>query len=266
MKTLSLEFGNAALEFPCPLWRSTAKTIRGRHPVASLHYPRHVARLPENLRPIPLGRHKLPRNVVEEHQRARVLEAAIETFAEHGYPATTVDDLVAAAKVGVGSFYAHFEGKEQCLLGAFDRIVAEGTSRVAGAASEGATWADAVCLGLRALLTAIAAEPASARIALVEIQTGGPAALARYGETLATVAQALVRGRQELAPDRRLPDSLEQTTVSGIAWLLHRRLAVGEAASVPGLFGELAVLILEPYLGDERAQAAVEQSALAPSA
>lgn len=216
-----------------------------------------MASLPDHLKPLPVGRHKLPREVMEEHQRARVLDAAIATFAEKGYPATTVDDLVAAAQIGVGSFYALFEGKEQCLLAAYERIVEEALIRVVEVATRGSSWPERVCLGLRQLLTAIAADPTSARIALIEIQTGGSDSLGRYEETLAAIARVLEEGRAETDPRRHLPASLEQTTVSGIAWLLHRRLATGETASIPDLYEELGELILEPYLGEKRARAAI---------
>lgn len=202
---------------------------------------------------------------MNEHQRSRVLDAAIVIFAGKGYPATTVDDLVAAAQIGVGSFYALFEGKEQCLLAAYERVLEDGRRTVMEAALEGGTWADRICLGLGALLSAIAADPARARIALVEIQTGGPRALGRYEETLLDVAAALALGREELASDRHPPESLEQTTVSGIAWLLHRRLVLGEAASIPALFGELGELVLEPYLGEDGARAVIAEHALTAS-
>lgn len=200
-----------------------------------------------------------------EHQRARVLEAAISIFAEKGYPATTVDDLVAAAQIGVGSFYALFEGKEQCLLAAFEQILGDARQTVAEAAGHGSTWADTVCLGLQAMLSAIAAEPARGRIALVEIQTGGPRALDRYEEILLDLAGVLAMGRQQLAADRQPPASLEQTTVSGIAWLLHRRLVLGEASSVPALFGELGELVLEPYLGEDMARSVIAGHSLTAS-
>lgn len=188
-----------------------------------------------------------------------MLDSAVATFAEKGYPATTVDDLVAAAKIGVGSFYAFFSGKERCLLAACDRIIEEARGIVVASAAEGASWADQVCLGLRGLLTWIQSEPSAARVALVEIQTGGPEAIVRYEETLTAAAQALERGREGLPSSRRLPNSLEQTTVNGIAWLLHRRLATGESDSIPQLFGELATMVLEPYLGEARAKKAVAQ-------
>jgi AcrR family transcriptional regulator len=186
-----------------------------------------------------------------DHQRRRVLNAAVEVFSRKGYPSTTVDDLVEAAGMGVGSFYALFEGKEGCLLAAYDEIIQE----VRQAVDEGRdapTWPQQVCASLRGLLTWVAAEPLRARVALIEIQTAGPPALLRYETTLEEAAATLAEGRG-LAPGVSLPDSLERTTVSGVAWLLHRRVALGESEDVPDLYEELAQLILEPYLGEQKA-------------
>ncbi|MGN6816031.1 MAG: TetR/AcrR family transcriptional regulator [Solirubrobacterales bacterium] len=224
-----------------------------------------MASLPDHLKPLPVGRHKLPREVMTEHQRARALEAAIVIFAEKGYPATTVDDLVAAAQIGVGSFYSLFDGKEQCLLAAYERILEDARQTIAEAAGQGRSWAEGICLALQAMLSSIAGEPARGRIALVEIQTGGPNSLAAYEQTLLDVAGALERGREQVSSDRHLPESLEQTTVSGIAWLLHRRLVRGEASSIPALFTELGELILEPYLGEDGARSVIAEQALTPS-
>lgn len=217
-----------------------------------------MATLPDHLRPIPAGRQKLPREVMTEHQRARLLEAAISVFAEKGYSGTTVDDLIAAGRVGVGSLYAHFDGKEKCLLAAFDLIVAEAQEEVLKDASEAGSWAAGICSGLRNLLGWLALNPSRGRVALVEIQTGGPAAHSRYEQALGKAVEALRKGRGA-SQARELPDSLEETTVNGVAWLLHRHLAVGDAESLPGLFAELGDLILEPYLGREQAQAVIEE-------
>ena len=263
METVALVFGNSCLKKNSSLLGFPPKFNPLHGYVHPFRYPRGVASLPEHLKPIPPSRRKLPAEVREEHQRARVLEAAIGIFAEKGYGATTVDDLVAGAKMGVGSFYAHFEGKEECLLAAHRQLVAEAQSTVVEAGAKGSSWAEQVCLGLQALLEWVANRPAGAKVALVEVQTGGPKALAQYQEALAAPAEFLRGGRNSPARTQRLPESLEQTTVSGIAWLLHRRLSMGEADSVPDLFEELAVLIMEPYLGEKAARKALAAGALA---
>jgi AcrR family transcriptional regulator len=200
-----------------------------------------------------------------EHQRRRALHAAIQVFAERGYPAATVDELVAAAQMGVGSFYSFFKGKEECLLATYEDIWARSRSAVTEAVEKDAEWPQQVCAGLRATLDFIVAEPAAAQIALIEIQTAGPRGLQLYANTLAEVAEALARGRDLSAPPGRLPASLEQTTVSGIAWLLHRRLILREIDTIGSLFDELAHLILEPYLGEAKARRTIAAATSAPT-
>src|SRR3954468_9595901 len=82
-----------------------------------------MASLPDALARKPAGKERVPKEVMAEHQRERVLGAAVEVFAKRGYPGTTVDHIVSAAKIGVGNFYNLFGGKEECFLQAYDRTV-----------------------------------------------------------------------------------------------------------------------------------------------
>ncbi len=63
---------------------------------------------------------QVSREVLAEHQRARVLKLVTPIFAKRGYQGTSVDDLLAAGKVGVSNFYSLFEGKEDCFLETFE--------------------------------------------------------------------------------------------------------------------------------------------------
>jgi AcrR family transcriptional regulator len=191
---------------------------------------------------------------MEEHQRARILEVAIDVFAEKGYPTTAVGDLVNAAQVGVGSFYALFGGKEGCLIAAYETVVGEARAEAVSMTASADGWAARAARGLRALLEWVQREPARARIALVEIQTGGEPALRAHREVLAAVSGFLRQGRTCPAVARPLPETLEHSTVSGIAWLLHGLLSAGETVSFDSLFRDLGELVLEPYLGEQGAR------------
>src|SRR5262249_3273768 len=150
------------------------------------------ARLPAHLGGSAAGQEQLSREVLARHQRDRVLANVIPVFAKRGYQETTVDDLLAAGKVGVGNFYSLFDGKEDCFLAAFDWILAGVRARVEAAYRDAASWAEGAVLGLRELIAAICAEPVAARIVLVEAQAAGPAATERY-EGLLDEASALLR-------------------------------------------------------------------------
>lgn len=212
-----------------------------------------MVNLPDHLAAKPAGRRRLPDAVMASHQREHILDAAAEVFAKRGYRATTVDHLVAAARIGVGSFYEHFEGKEDCFLAAYDRIVAGGRERIAAAILPDAPWPEQVCAALRTLLELIAAQPLAARLVIVEAQTAGPAGLTRYEAVLADVAALIRRGRAFSPVSEELPQTLEDATVAGLAWLLHQRLVMGEAAGVQDVFPDLVDIVLAPYLGSEEA-------------
>lgn len=69
--------------------------------------------------PPPLGR----RERKKEETRQAILAAASELFKEKGYEATAVDEIVNRADIVKGTFYYHFESKEQVLVNLrFDAI------------------------------------------------------------------------------------------------------------------------------------------------
>lgn len=53
-----------------------------------------------------------------QESRQRIHDAALGVFRTKGYTATTVDDLCAAAGVTKGSFFHHFDSKEEAALAA----------------------------------------------------------------------------------------------------------------------------------------------------
>jgi len=59
---------------------------------------------------------ELSRRERKKHEtRQRLLEEALQLFREHGYDATTVEQIAAAADVAKGTFFNYFETKEAIL-------------------------------------------------------------------------------------------------------------------------------------------------------
>jgi len=78
--------------------------------------------MPEPVQPQPVpanGRREQPRGRLRaaqrEFTRARIVEAAIEVFAEKGYARTTVDDIASRAGSTRATFYLHFRAKSEIL-------------------------------------------------------------------------------------------------------------------------------------------------------
>ncbi|MFA4980836.1 MAG: helix-turn-helix domain-containing protein, partial [Sphingobacterium sp.] len=69
---------------------------------------------------LPRGRTSLLTEETREKQRRRLVKAAISVFAEKGFAATTIADIVKTARVSKQAFYEIFENKEDCFLAADD--------------------------------------------------------------------------------------------------------------------------------------------------
>jgi AcrR family transcriptional regulator len=209
--------------------------------------------LPGPLAKQPVGRERLSRDTIEQHQRERILTAAVGVFAKRGFQQTTIDHIVAAAKTSVGSFYGLFDGKEDCFLQCYDRVAATARERIEQALPEG-SWQERTCSTLASILAEVEADPMAARIVLVEAATAGPGGLGRYEQTLDSLLPALRVGRSLAPAGDELPASLEEASVAGTAWLLRDRLVSGRVKKVAELLPELAAIVIGPYLGEAAAR------------
>jgi AcrR family transcriptional regulator len=195
-----------------------------------------------------------PQRFVARHQRARMLRAVAEEVVAVGYRATTVGAIVSRAGVARHAFYESFANKEACLLAACERAGEEGMQRISEAVRLApSSWALRVRAGIGAFLGFIVEEPAFARLFLVESPSAGPAAAELYERTVSAVVPMFRLGRRCARP-RRLPETLEETVVGGLIWVVYQRIAAGRPEELAGMQAELVEFALTPYLGAEIAK------------
>jgi AcrR family transcriptional regulator len=186
-------------------------------------------------------------------QRRRILEATAELVAEKGYQGTTIELIVRRAKVGYQTFYRSFDDREAAFLALIDEAAGVLEKRVREAYDREREWPDKVAAGLGALFETIAAFPDAARACLVEALTAGPEAAARQEAAMGQFAPLLRPGR-ELNPNRaKLPETLEDTLMGGVIWVVNQRLIAGEAEKLRALLPETLEFVLRPYIGEEEA-------------
>jgi AcrR family transcriptional regulator len=198
-----------------------------------------------------------PSGTLAADQRQRILDAVESLIGERGCGGTSIEAIVKAAGVSSVTFYEHFGDKEACFLAAFDRAVVETGASLRDAAEPAGSWPDRIRATLQALLTAVEAEPARARLCLVEAQAAGPALRARYEATLDALAVELHRGRLLETAPRGLPETVEEAAVGGIAWLLRQRVELGRTDRIGELLPKLTETALSPYLAEAARQAEV---------
>jgi AcrR family transcriptional regulator len=204
-------------------------------------------------RPRP-GQHSLPREFIAQHQRARIIAALAEETVDKGYRAVTVADIVRRAGIARNTFYENFSSKEDCFLAASEFAVDEALRRVLDAAGKVDSWPARVNAGLAAFLRYVAAEPALARTCIVEALSAGPAAVDRYERSIQEFVPLFRMGRKVSPQGEELPETLEETIVGGLFWILYQRIVMGQVDEIEDLLPELVEFSLTPYIGAEAAK------------
>ena len=207
------------------------------------------------------GRHPLPREFITQHQRARIIAALAEETVEKGYRSVTVADIVRRAGIARNTFYENFSSKEDCFLAASEFAVKEALQRVVDAASKVDSWPERVDAGLTAFLRYVATEPALARTCIVEALSAGPAAVERYERSIQAFVPLFRMGRKVAPKGEDLPETLEETIVGGIFWIIYQRIVMGQVEEIEQLLPELVEFSLTPYIGAEAARRTASEQA-----
>lgn len=205
---------------------------------------------------LPRGRTRMPAGKVETAQRARIQRAAIAAFAEIGFAATTVADIVARARVSRAAFYRLFDGKQACFLAAIlagrdammPRIVA------AALTTPSPRFAGAVRATVREYLRVCAGEPEFTRAWTLELPTAGAEALRQRNDYFDALAGVLRTADALHHPDREpLPDPMYAALIGGCHELFHRYVSDGRTAALPELEDDIVAFLLrclEPSIHD----------------
>lgn len=186
------------------------------------------------------------RDQVERNQRERLFGAMVAVVAQKGYKATTVADLVELSGVSSRTFYELFADKRACFLAAMTAMV-EAAVRIAAAATiderRPGTWEERARAGSRTFAELIVAQPAAARMCLVEAYAAGPEVLAPLEQTIAGF-ESLVQRMLAQSPERaEMPPEMIGAYIGAIQEIVRMKLLAGREAELPDLMDELWDLI-----------------------
>jgi AcrR family transcriptional regulator len=214
-------------------------------------------RVPERL---PRGRHGLPRRFIVHNQRERMLLAVAEAVAEQGFATTTVADIIARARLSRRTFYEHFADKEECFLAAYDTVVEQLLGAVGQAYEQADGWAQKVHDGLETFLAYLAAEPAFARMCIVEVVAAGPDARGRRDAAMRVFVDFLEPGRDAAPKGIVVPALAADVVVGGIYEIIYSRLQRNAADELVEMLPEILYCALVPYIGHAEAEKAVRET------
>jgi AcrR family transcriptional regulator len=203
-------------------------------------------------RAIKRGPRRLPAEVVAATQRDRLYDGLVHTVAQKGFVNARVSDICQAAGVTRPAFYALFAGKEDAFLATYQH----GTSVLLGLMDQAYAsvlgWRAGVRESLRTLLDVLAAVPAFAVMAIVEIDAAGPVARAARDQLLDDFGRFFVDAPP--LPGARLGDELIGSIVGGIYSTIRRHVAAGRTNDLPDLLPSISYFLMVPFLGREVAE------------
>jgi AcrR family transcriptional regulator len=178
--------------------------------------------------------------------RRRAVAAMASAVGEHGYAATTVEDILNRARMSRRTFYQLFRNREECFLATYDAALEEAMGRLALAhVRDGEPWARRVERALAALFEYLASDPGFARVWLVEAPSVGAAGIERHERTMSQLAERLaVLGREAhggRANGRRAVDF--EASVGAVHRVVQARLLDGRARELPELAPHMARVV-----------------------
>lgn len=178
-----------------------------------------------------------------ENRRARLLEAALDTYGTAGYAETSIGQLCARAKVSTRNFYEHFSGREELLIALHDEINEEALVAVGRALSD----SDPDDLhararaGVSAYLSVMTADRRRAQIALVEsvglsrrTEAARQAAIARFAQVISLEGRRLAEAGIARERDFRLVAVALVGAINGLVntWTWDPEWDAGEVTEV----------------------------------
>lgn len=101
-----------------------------------------------------------------------LIDVATKLFTQQGYAATSLDQIVAGARVTKGALYHHFSGKQAVFEAAFEKIETDAAARIRKSLRGSRDPWEKALIGLRAFLENVQ-DPAYQRVVIQE----GPAIL-----------------------------------------------------------------------------------------
>jgi AcrR family transcriptional regulator len=191
--------------------------------------------------PLPRGRHHLSRDAVTSSQRARMLRAMAEAMAERGYVGTPVAEIIRRAGVSRETFYQQFASKQDCFAAALDDVLTRLAAMLRALPEQGTPLErfDRLVTGY---LDALAREPATAGLFLVEVYAAGPEVMHRRVE----LQQQFVDGLVEIFGDRTARGRFAcQALVAAVITMVTTHVSAGDTAGLRRLRAPLVDLVAQ---------------------
>ncbi len=192
------------------------------------------------------GPHGIPRAVVHEVQRGRLLDALAEVISEEGYLDTTVHKILKRAGISRRTFYEIFTDKEDCFLVAYQEAADHVLVLVQRACRLGGAPEIRIENSLRALLEFVEQEPQVARMCIVEVLAAGEKARARRAATMDRLTMLAADALEERCSNRDEAQLRARVLTGGVHEMIYDSLSRGDVAGISELAEDVVASHLSP--------------------
>lgn len=196
---------------------------------------------------LPRGRHSIPRDVVVDNQRTRLLDGAAKSLVERGYGELAVGHITGEAGVSRATFYVIFESKRECVLLAHERAFGQLTDRIEAACGGLDSWQDKLAAGLGAGLRFAVESPQEARLLILESMGADPVLADRLIASHKELVGLLRLGRTHSPRAAELPEVTERALIGATISIVADLLMAGKAGDLIELEPQLLELMSMPY-------------------
>ncbi|HWM10672.1 MAG TPA: TetR/AcrR family transcriptional regulator [Solirubrobacteraceae bacterium] len=192
------------------------------------------------------GPHGIPRAVVHEVQRGRLLDALAEVIAEEGYLDTTVHKILKRAGISRRTFYEIFTDKEDCFLAAYQEAADHVLVLAQRACRLGGTPEIRIENSLRAMLEFAEREPQLARMCIVEVMAAGEKARQRRAKTMERLTELVAAALEERCETRAEALLRARLLTGGVHEMVYDALARDELEGISELAEEVVASHIAP--------------------
>lgn len=179
-------------------------------------------------------------------ENERLCRALTSVVDERGWTGASPGLVARVAGLTTNDFYDRFRSLEHCYVAAYDGMLERLSGVAARALADSSlspgreAWREQLDAVIGSVLWFFALEPALARTCLVEVLNVGTAARARRDDALDRFT-SFVEGLR-LTHGKPMPPLAAEIIVLGTTELIYKRVARGEAESLPTLLPELRQL------------------------
>jgi AcrR family transcriptional regulator len=196
---------------------------------------------------LPRGRHSIPREIVVDNQRTRLLDGVARSLAERGYGDLAVSHITGEAGVSRSTFYVIFESKRECVLLAHERAFGRLVSRIEQACAGLDSWDDKLAAGLGAGLRFVVESPQESRLLILESMGADPVLADTVIASHKKLVDLLSLGRTHCPSAADLPEVTERALIGAVTSVAADLLLAGRAGDLIELEPQLLHLMSMPY-------------------